>query len=58
MRKSAQLSEQEEMLRKTVKMLQDAGMTIEDVAKSLGKDLETIQSFIVSIQPLFRWSEI
>ena len=43
---SAQLSEQEEMLRKTVKMLQDAGMTIEDVAKSLGKDLETIQSFI------------
>ena len=43
---SAQLSEQEEMLRKTVKMLQDAGMPIEDVAKSLGKDLETIQSFI------------
>ena len=43
---SAQLSEQEEMLRKTVKMLQDAGMPREDVAKSLGKDLETIQSFI------------
>ena len=42
----AQLSEQEEMLRATVKMLLDAGKRVEDIAKTLGKDIDAIQKLI------------
>ena len=42
----ALLSEQEEMLRTTVKMLIESGKHIEDVAKSLGKDIDTIKRML------------
>ena len=44
--KDTQLSEQEEMLRTTVKMLIESGKRIEDVAKSLGKDIDTIKRLL------------
>ena len=45
--KDTQLAEQEEMLRTTVKMLLDAGQSAEAIAKSLGKDLDTIQRLAI-----------
>ena len=44
--KDSLLSEQEEMLRTTVKMLFESGKQIEDVAKSLGKDIDTIKRLL------------
>ncbi len=38
-----QLAEQEEMLRTTVKMLLEMGKSVEEIAESLGKDLNTIK---------------
>lgn len=38
----AQLTEQESMLRATIKMLLDAGKTPGEISSNLGKDLETI----------------
>ena len=39
----AQLSEQRNMLRTTIKLLLDAGKSLEEVAESLGLDVETIK---------------
>lgn len=41
-----QLNEQNEMLQKTIKMLLQANMSPEDIAKSLGKDIEEIERFL------------
>lgn len=38
----AQLSEQESMLRATIKMLLDAGKSLEDISSAIGKDLDTV----------------
>ena len=38
-----QLAEQEDMLRTTVKMLTDMGKPVEEIAESLGKDLDVIR---------------
>ena len=46
LRMKAQLSEKDEMLRTTVKMLLDGGKQIEEIAKSLGKDYESIKNLI------------
>ena len=42
----AQLTEKDDMLRTTVKMLLDGGKQIEEIAKSLGKDVDSIKSLI------------
>ena len=38
----AQLSEQESMLRATIKMLLDAGKSMEDISAAIGKDMDTV----------------
>ena len=38
----AQLSEQESMLRTTIKMLLDAGKSMEDISSAIGKDMDTV----------------
>lgn len=41
--KQTQLAEQTDMLRKTVRMLLDAGLEIDAIASSLGQDVETVK---------------
>jgi hypothetical protein len=41
--KQAQLTEQQDMLRTTVRMLLDAGKTVEQIAQTLGKNLDEVK---------------
>ena len=38
----AQLSEQESMLRATIKLLLDAGKSLEEISSAIGKDMDTV----------------
>ena len=42
--KTVQLEEQQAMLKSTIRLLLDAGKSLEEIAKSLGKDLEEVKA--------------
>ena len=42
------IAEQEEMLRATIKMLMDAGKSVEEIAATLGKDADSVKQVIMS----------
>ncbi len=42
------IAEQEEMLRATIKMLMDAGKSVEEIAATLGKDADSVKQVMMS----------